>query len=515
MEALEYAKHGSREETGELILEGQARKIRAKSNPNFQRSEKYLLLGGDFLALISAFFLGRAGYWFVHDISVSGQLFTWWGSLGSTRVALFAVLSLVALTWFWSAGHYSQRRPFWDELRQTTKILLTVAVMDAALVFLGDWPFSRLWFISTWILALALVPVFRVLLKRILSAMGGWKRPTVIIGTGPNAIEAAAALRSESLMGLDIVAFLALPSVPGKTTDSVEVNDIDIPVLPLGKSAEKLIERIGQPHLVIALEADASVEYQSLIRRLGRRYLNIHIVPPIRGLPLYGMDLLHFFSHEVLLLRVRNNLARHWAQAAKRTFDVVMASMLLILVLPIFVIIALRVKLEEGGAVFYTQERVGKGGSLFRVCKFRSMVSNAHNTLLKWLNESHEIKQEYEGNNFKLRDDPRITKVGKWLRKTSMDELPQLWNVLKGEMSLVGPRPLLEREIPDYGENIDLYKQAKPGITGLWQISGRSETTFSDRANLDAWYVRNWSLWYDIVILIKTVKVVLKRDGAY
>ena len=186
-----------------------------------------------------------------------------------------------------------------------------------------------------------------------------------------------------------------------------------------------------------------------------------------------------------------------------------------VLLLPLLFLIGLVIKLEDGGPVLYTQQRIGRNGKPFNVIKFRSMVVNAHDVLLRWLEESPEIKQEYVQNNFKLRNDPRTTKMGKWLRRYSLDELPQLWNVIKGEMSLVGPRPLLERELQDYGKTIELYKQARPGITGIWQISGRSKTKFSDRANLDAWYIRNWSLWYDIYILLKTVVVVIKRDGAY
>ncbi len=339
----------------------------------FKNTEKYLLLGGDFLALASAFFLGRIGNWLFHGLPISEQLFTWWGSFGFTRVVLFAVLLLATLTWFWSVGHYSHRRPFWDELRVTTKILLIVAVMDAALVFLGNWPFSRLWFISTWILALALVPVFRVLLKRVLLALGGWKRPTVIIGSGPNARDAAAALSSESLMGFDIVAFIAPSSVTNQPDNHIELNGVNIPVLLLEKSPDELIERIGRPHVVIALEVDAAEEQQSLTHSLCRRYRNVHIVPPVRGLPLYGMELSHFFSHEVLMLRVRNNLVRLWARAVKRIFDLVVSGLLLIVLSPMFAYIIWHIK-RDGGKAIFGHQRVGRNRILFYCYKFRTMV---------------------------------------------------------------------------------------------------------------------------------------------
>lgn len=135
--------------------------------------------------------------------------------------------------------------------------------------------------------------------------------------------------------------------------------------------------------------------------------------------------------------------------------------------------------------------------------------------LNSWKEENNIIYQKYVANNFKLDNDPRVTRIGRLLRKTSLDELGQLLNVLKGEMSLVGPRPLLERELGDYNDGMFYYAMVKPGITGMWQVSGRSKTSFADRCRLDTWYIKNWSLWYDVVILIKTIGVVVKRDGAY
>jgi undecaprenyl-phosphate galactose phosphotransferase len=143
------------------------------------------------------------------------------------------------------------------------------------------------------------------------------------------------------------------------------------------------------------------------------------------------------------------------------------------------------------------------------------MHKNAEKMLNSWKEENNIIYQKYVANNFKLDNDPRVTRIGRLLRKTSLDELGQLLNVLKGEMSLVGPRPLLERELSDYNDGMFYYAMVKPGITGMWQVSGRSKTSFADRCRLDTWYIKNWSLWYDVVILIKTIGVVVKRDGAY
>jgi len=181
---------------------------------------------------------------------------------------------------------------------------------------------------------------------------------------------------------------------------------------------------------------------------------------------------------------------------------------------PLVALIALAIRLTSKGPAFYSQQRIGKQGQLFRAWKFRTMVENADEVLRRYLEENPALRAEWE-ENFKLRNDPRVTAVGSFLRKTSLDELPQLWNVLKGEMSLVGPRPIVNAEIVRYGESISLLGRVKPGLSGLWQVSGRSNTTYEDRVRLDMYYIRNWSVWLDIFILAKTCAVVLKRQGAY
>jgi undecaprenyl-phosphate galactose phosphotransferase len=200
----------------------------------------------------------------------------------------------------------------------------------------------------------------------------------------------------------------------------------------------------------------------------------------------------------------------------KRAFDIVASSFFLVVLAPVFFYCYCRIRLEDGGRALYRQQRIGHKGKPFELLKFRSMVNDAEEMLTQWKFDNSNLYLAYVRNNFKLADDPRILKVGRWMRYTSMDELPQLWNVLRGDMSLIGPRPLLEREVPDYlSEALYSYGQVRPGLSGVWQVSGRSGTTFKDRALMDMWYVRNWSLWVDIVILIKTIRVVLRRTGAY
>lgn len=253
-----------------------------------------------------------------------------------------------------------------------------------------------------------------------------------------------------------------------------------------------------------------------LLQRLPLISENIHVIPTLRGLPLFGAQLSHFFSHEVLFLTLQNNLSRRSYLLVKRIVDIVASLILIILLSPLLLYVALSIYLENGGPVIFSQPRVAFGKKrTFKFYKFRSMVKNADEILYEWKAQNTPEWQEYCKNNFKLKNDPRVLKVGRWIRSTSIDELPQLFNVLMGDMSLVGPRPLLERELTDYGLNIQLYKQARPGITGLWQVSGRSQTQFADRVHLDQWYIQNWSMWYDIAILFKTCVVVFARKGAF
>lgn len=169
---------------------------------------------------------------------------------------------------------------------------------------------------------------------------------------------------------------------------------------------------------------------------------------------------------------------------------------------------------KDGGPAIYGHDRVSIHGKTFKCLKFRSMVVNSKEILDELLKNDPKAKEEWDAT-FKLKNDPRITKIGAFLRKTSLDELPQLLNVLKGEMSLVGPRPIINAELERYNDQVDYYLLSKPGMTGLWQVSGRSDVDYDTRVYLDAWYVKNWSMWNDIAILLKTVIVVLKKDGAY
>ena len=209
-----------------------------------------------------------------------------------------------------------------------------------------------------------------------------------------------------------------------------------------------------------------------------------------------------------------NNLLNFWAQLEKRTIDLLGSILGLLFLAPFLGLTALLIQIDLPGGTFYRQPRLGRNGKVFNLLKFRTMYQNADQILAENLARDPFMNHEWDSYQ-KLRKDPRVTRMGRFLRKFSLDELPQLWNVLVGEMSLVGPRPMMTNQSELYGDSYKEYTQVAPGITGLWQVSGRNRTTFARRAELDTEYIQRWSVWLDILILIKTIKVVLWQDGAY
>jgi Undecaprenyl-phosphate galactose phosphotransferase WbaP len=214
----------------------------------------------------------------------------------------------------------------------------------------------------------------------------------------------------------------------------------------------------------------------------------------------------------------QQGLSRHRLDGdfAKRLFDVIFSLLVLILFLPIYLILVLLIALSSPGPIFYVQERVGKDYKAFGCIKFRTMVENADEILDDIMATSPQLRNEFE-DNFKLKQDPRITAIGKFLRLSSLDEFPQFWNVLKGDMSVVGPRPLVPEELPKYGRYMDKVLTIRPGLTGLWQVSGRNDIPYERRVQIDVYYVNCRSFWLDLWVIVKTLGVIIapKNNGAY
>ncbi|MEO0074947.1 MAG: exopolysaccharide biosynthesis polyprenyl glycosylphosphotransferase, partial [candidate division WOR-3 bacterium] len=236
------------------------------------------------------------------------------------------------------------------------------------------------------------------------------------------------------------------------------------------------------------------------------------VIPALSQLQTSGVEIEQL--EDILLMKYHYNLLRTESRISKRVFDLLIAFLMILICIPLFIIISILIKLSSSGPIFHIQQRVGKDNKLFRCYKFRTMYLDAQRRLEKLFEQNPHTKVEWE-RYLKITNDPRVTKIGKFLRRSSLDELPQLFNVIKGEMSLVGPRPYLPNEVENRRKEISLITKVRPGITGLWQVSGRSQLTFEERMRLDEYYVKNWTIWLDAVIMIKTIKVLFNSQGAY
>lgn len=284
-------------------------------------------------------------------------------------------------------------------------------------------------------------------------------------------------------------------------------------VAPLDQ-AEEIIRKSRVQTVIIAAPELSKAKLQTIISKIQPHVRNLSFIPDLVGTPMGSVEVSILFSEKTMMLKIKNNLARRRNRIFKRTFDLVCTILGAAAISPILLILVILVGIDNKGHIIFSHRRVGKHGKLFPCYKFQTMVPNAQEKLKIYLEKNANARKEWE-ESFKLTNDPRVTKLGAFLRRTSLDELPQLWNVIKGDMSLVGPRPIVTDELEKYGDNIKEYYMVTPGITGMWQVSGRSDTTYEERVSMDTWYVRNWSIWIDLMYLFKTVKAVICGRGAY
>lgn len=279
--------------------------------------------------------------------------------------------------------------------------------------------------------------------------------------------------------------------------------------------AEKIIKEYGVQTVLVATPGMEHSKFNALLTRIQPYLRNILFAPDLVDTPVGRLQVQTLFSERIILLKSCNNMLRRRNRFVKRLFDLTLTVLAMPVIIPVLLLLAIIVKLDSPGPVCYNAERLGENGNNFLCYKFRSMYIDGDARLEKYLRENPEAAAEWK-EFAKLRGyDPRVTTAGQWMRKMSLDELPQLVNVLIGNMSLVGPRPYLPREKEDMGAAVDTITMIKPGITGFWQVNGRNDINFAGRVAMDEWYVKNWSIWRDILFLVKTIKIVLYKDGAY
>ncbi len=384
------------------------------------------------------------------------------------------------------------------ELCQAVKINTTACVaVVAGLLISRSSPAWAIFFAVAWVASALVVPLVRSQVRRFFSRCNWWGYPTMIISNGSAVRETIVALRQWPQCGLrpcgiidpDGLAagsVLGVPYVGPNASHSTAYALVALPEFSRAALAQVLdVYHNAFPHLLVLSD---SCSGQSLWRNARDC-----------GSGLTGTEL-------------RNKLLLPWPRFVKRFMDVTLAGSALLAGLPLLAAVALAVRFSSPGPILFGHARLGRNGRRFKAWKFRTMRVDAEAVLRNLLARDPAARGEWERDH-KLRKDPRVTRIGNFLRRTSLDELPQFWNVLTGQMSLVGPRPIVLAEIDKYGNTYPLYSEVTPGITGLWQVSGRNNTTYDERVRFDSFYVRNWSPWLDLHILIRTVGVVLNGYG--
>lgn len=457
-----------------------------------------MLLISDCVALMVAFVMGGLTAWALNTF-VLGETFQdliSWDTL--TQMGMFASLGAAAVLWLDTKGHYRQRLPFWETVGNIATAAIVGFLMGGFVQFAAKTLYSRLWLGFSWSYFAVFIFAGRIMVRRWLDIRGRWKIPCLIIGNGPTAEAALKAISSEKRMGFNIIRQMSPEAFILFNTP---------------RAWERMMMVTGIGHIFLALEGEELDKHKDALKGLVRERVPYSIVPPWLGLPSSTLSPHHFMMQDVMMMHNTNMLALPLPRFLKRTFDIIVSSMALILLSPALAVIALIIK-SDGGPAFFAQSRVGRNGKMFKCLKFRSMKVGAEEALKKYLADNPKAKAEWDVY-YKLKHDPRVTRLGEFIRKTSIDELPQLFNVLAGDMSLVGPRPIKQDEIVFYEGDYTYYESVRPGISGAWQVSGRSSLSYKQRVALDAWYSRNWSLWLDIVILLKTIPALLAKDQAY
>ena len=393
-----------------------------------------------------------------------------------------------------------------EELRRSFfAITLAFTSLGASTFFLHDMSQSRLVFLLGWMFGVALVPAFRGLARALFAGRSWWGCPVAILGSGNTGKRLLQTLTSNPAIGLRPVAVLDdNPAQYRGVADHLIVG-------PLSRCLE-LSRDHRIPYAIVCMPSLSRKQLLGLLDRYGHCFGHVMVIPDLIGMASLGLSVREVGG--IIGLEVTHKLLQPSAQFVKRLLDLVITLALAPFVLAIVALAAALIRLGSPGPALLTNERVGFGGRKFKVWKLRSMVINGEEVLQEYFARHPEDIPHWNLTQ-KLKNDPRVTPIGRIIRKTSIDELPQLWNVLVGDMSIVGPRPMLESQVPLYGAAFASYRRVRPGITGLWQISGRNHLTFAERARLDVYTIQNWSVWLDIYILARTISVVLTAKGAY
>lgn len=396
----------------------------------------------------------------------------------------------------------------WEELRKQIRVHTEYLIV----MLINDIAFWGVKYIPVHLVVGMTFTFFNILIIKFIRRqfIGLLEKRLLIIGVGNTARELTKIIGENSFTMYNLLGYISANNLFGVHQEICIDKD---KILGTYEEIEQVISDKRINEVIIAMPLADNNQMFEIINNLDGKVNKVKFVPELNGVYTFNSEIEDYDG--TMLISAQINYVRGLSRFLKRVMDIGIGIVGGVSLIPLTILVWIKTNSEERKhGLFFTQDRIGKDGKSIKIYKYRSMVTGADKILEEMMAKDEKIREEYEKNK-KLKDDPRITKVGEFLRRTSLDEFPQFINVLKGEMSFVGPRPYLPREKKDMGEYYGKIIKSKPGITGMWQTHGRSETDFEERLELDEYYYRNWSLWLDIVIIIKTVKNVISKKGAY
>lgn len=460
-----------------------------------------ILLVSDFLSLTFAFFIP----YFIRRLLLpvmGGEV-----SFAVISPVLWGCLSFVLILFISKNLYPGDLRTGVTEFKEIfNAVSIAYIALGVSLFLFGIGPaISRFVFLASWLFACFFVFLARAFLHNRLSVNSWWNRPVILIGPIKDIPDIVTRFQKARRMAIKPVCILI-------TDDNSPITNIDgIPVFVNSEEDHLNLKKNGIDTVVYVSHSGETTKKQKeqlhSISLIFSRLIYVLANSPISTLSMKPIDV-----EGRAALQVKYNLLSPVSALVKRIVDLILSLLISFFAFPLFLVITFLIRLDSPGLAIYKQKRIGKNGRIFEIYKFRTMIDGAESKLPEIFENDEKLREEYS-NFHKLKVDPRITRIGQFLRKTSLDELPQLWNVLRGEMSLVGPRAYLESELINLGEYTQIIQRVSPGLTGWWQVMGRQNVDFKSRLAMDEYYISNFSLWMDFYIMIKTFWVILGMKG--
>ncbi len=433
------------------------------------------LIFSDFVALFIALYLAH----YIRIALESSILFSGYSGhferfyLSGLLFAFFAIINF-------SLGLYTKRNDFWEELRRSyiAAFLLLIVIVMMLFITKSSGSYSRTVYVLMFLNLLWIMPLLKFISKKLLHVSGLWHLNAYIDGNATQKRKLIADLESNWYLGY------------------------------------RVADTLQEAQIVIIATKDMALDYlEDLIQTYKKSIREVMLLPFLHNISFANAEIIDLRIGRMSFINIQNQLFVPKNIWIKKSAEFLLIVLLLPLIVVLILLLALLIKLDSRGSVFFRQKRLGRDGRTFKCYKFRTMYEESAHLLETYLKAHPQEIQNYEKYH-KYENDPRITRVGAWLRKFSIDELPQIINILRFEMNLIGPRPYMLNEQQKLGKNLETVLHVRPGLTGLWQISGRNDLDFYERVELDVWYIQNWSLWLDFIIFLKTFIVLATRRGA-